>query len=465
MNENELETESHEFFGTYLENRIVELHDPDFYENMIDECAHHLFDDCVCSGYITCDAVALDTNEEYAAILFAEFRQTIAAFAHVFHKMMGLRRRSYKHPKVHHYVNVDKEDLDARLAWIRGAYQPAQRTPEWHLFRHGLITASNIWKAFGTEASINSLICEKCVPMSSLRHRTASVDDGLEDEVLSTPIIVPANPVSSVAPSSSITSVNTQSPLHWGVKYEPVTAMIYQKRLNAELGEFGCIQHKEHPFIGASPDGIVITRDHPAYGRMLEIKNVVNREINGIPSMAYWIQMQVQMEVCNLEECDFVETVFKEYDYTEEEKFYSNAKNRVYEYNGVILYFIKRDYSDSSPKYVYMPMSGHSDLDKVHVNAWIEEQKQMIKEEYVLFKRIYWYCETFSCVLVHRSREWFAAALPKVREIWATIEKERISGCEHRQPKKKKVAIGTSDASNASNRPASKCLIDLSTME
>ena len=455
MNENELETESHEFFGTYLENRILELHDPDFYENMVDECAHHLFDDCVCSGYIECDAAALDTNEEYAAILFGEFRQTIAAFAHTFHKMMGLRRRSYKHPKAHHYMNVAKEDLDARLAWIMGAYQPAQRTPEWHLFRHGLISASNIWKVFGTEASVNSLICEKCVPMMRQRERTASVDDGLEDEVLCS---VPVTIATATATAPIATSVNTQSPLHWGVKYEPVTAMIYQKRLNAELGEFGCIRHKEHAFIGASPDGIVTTRDHPAYGRMLEIKNVVNREINGIPSMAYWIQMQVQMEVCNLEECDFVETVFKEYDYTEEDLFYSNAKNRAHEYNGVILYFIKRDYSDSSPKYVYMPLScNNSNLDKTQVNAWIDEQKQAIKEEYVLFKRIYWYCETFSCVLVHRSREWFAAALPKVREVWATIEKERVSGCEHRQPKKKKVPVGISDAS--------KCLIDLSTME
>jgi hypothetical protein len=234
--------------------------------------------------------------------------------------------------------------------------------------------------------------------------------------------------------------------------------MIYAQRLSAEIGEFGCIQHREHPFIGASPDGIVITRDHPAYGRMLEIKNVVNREINGIPSMAYWVQMQVQMEVCDLEECDFVETVFKEYDYTDEDLFYSNAKNKVYEYNGVILYFIKRDFVDSSPKYVYMPLS--MPLDKAHVNAWIEEQKQLTKDDYVLFKRIYWYCDTFSCVLVHRSREWFAAALPKVRDVWATIEKERVSGCEHRQPKKKRVVA----AATATETPETKCLIDLSTL-
>ena len=51
---------------------------------------------------------------------------------------------------------------------------------------------------------------------------------------------------------------------------------------------------------------------------MLEIKNVVSRKINGIPKKEYWIQMQLQMEVCNLNECDFLETQFKEYE-TEEE--------------------------------------------------------------------------------------------------------------------------------------------------
>ena len=446
----ELETESHEFFNTYLETKIVELCEPDFYETMIDECAHHLFDDSVCSGYIVCDAAALDTNEEYAAIVFVEFRATIAVFARTFHKMMGLRRRSYRNPKAHHYVHVNQDDMDTRLDWVKTAFQPAQRTNEWYLFRHGLISASNIWKVFGSEANVNSLICEKCKmdDAPKARDRAASVDDGLEDEMLD------SSNKTVTYHSTKSANVNTQSPLHWGVKYEPVTAMIYQHRLNVELGEFGCIQHREHPFIGASPDGIVMTRDHPAYGRMLEIKNVVNREITGIPSMAYWIQMQVQMEVCDLEECDFVETVFKEYDYVEEDLFYANAANKIYEYNGVILYFIKRDYIDSSPKYVYMPM--HVPIEKGAVGTWIDAQKQAIKDEYVLFKRIYWYCETFSCVLVHRNREWFAAALPKIRNVWATIEKERVSGCEHRQPKKKKITIGASE---------NKCLIDLSTME
>ena len=46
----------------------------------------------------------------------------------------------------------------------------------------------------------------------------------------------------------------------------------------------------------------------------IEIKNVVNRVINGVPKKEYWIQMQIQMEVCDLNECDFLETRFIEYD-------------------------------------------------------------------------------------------------------------------------------------------------------
>jgi len=36
-------------------------------------------------------------------------------------------------------------------------------------------------------------------------------------------------------------------------------------------------------------------------------------EINGIPKEDYWIQMQIQIEVCNLSECDFEKTKFTEY--------------------------------------------------------------------------------------------------------------------------------------------------------
>jgi hypothetical protein len=38
---------------------------------------------------------------------------------------------------------------------------------------------------------------------------------------------------------------------------------------------------------------------------------------------------------------------------------------------------------------------------------------------------------------VKRNRKWFSAAVPKIEDAWATIEKERISGYEHRASKKR----------------------------
>ena len=438
----EIEQETHEFFQSYLEKNIIELSHPDFFEKMVDSAAQTAFEDCVCSGYI-------DPENEDA---FDQFREQIRIFATSYLKLIGMRRRSYKNPKPHHYMNLPVEVIDERMRFVNSAYQPAQRTPEWYTFRHGLITASNIWKALGSDANVNSLICEKCKPCQA-RDRGNSVEGDeemlaqMEHTKLAQMEQIKHVHMVQAKMAQEPQSVNTQSTLHWGVKYEPLSAMIYEMRNEIRLGEFGCIQHREHPFIGASPDGIVLSRGSPLYGRMLEIKNVVNREVNGIPSMPYWIQMQVQMEVCDLEECDFVETVFKEID---EDEFYQNSYK--YQYNGVILYFIKRDFVDNSPKYVYMPLD--IPIKRSAINEWIEQQKQANRDEYVLFKRIYWYCEMFSCVLVHRNREWFAAALPKIREIWSIIETERVTGYEHRRPKKK-------ENTDVLIVQKSKCLIDL----
>ena len=68
-----------------------------------------------------------------------------------------------------------------------------------------------------------------------------------------------------------------------GEKYEPVSTIYYEWINNTKVDEFGCIPHNEYSFLGASPDGIVCDISSNLYGRMLEIKNVVSREITGIP--------------------------------------------------------------------------------------------------------------------------------------------------------------------------------------
>jgi hypothetical protein len=103
------------------------------------------------------------------------------------------------------------------------------------------------------------------------------------------------------------------------------------------------------------------------------------------------------------------------------------------------------------------------------IESWINEQKVIERENnLVLFGTIYWYLEEFSCVFIPRNRFWFSAAVPKIKTVWDTILKERISGYEHRSSKKRggKPQIMCQDASNSymiKNMPLTNsiCLVKL----
>ena len=282
---------------------------------------------------------------------------------------------------------------------MREIPQPVQRTTEWYQFRWNLITASNAWKAFGTQSSINQLIYEKCQPLKN-------VNSTEEEEVK---------------------MVNTNSPLHWGQKYEPLTVMIYEHDFNTKVEDFGCIQHPRYKFLGASPDGIIVNKEADRYGRMLEIKNVVSREITGIPKNEYWIQMQLQMEVCNLDACDFLETKFVEY--PDEASFYKSDARK-----GIILYFHTRE---GKPFYKYKPLEITSEED---IKIWEEtelETYECAPYNYTFIKFIYWKLEKLSCVLVLRDKVWFQNNIGQLEKVWKTIEDERVTGYEHRAPNRK----------------------------
>jgi hypothetical protein len=237
--------------------------------------------------------------------------------------------------------------------------------------------------------------------------------------------------------------VNTNTPLHWGQKYEPVTVQIYERDYKTKVEDFGCIQHHTYRFLGASPDGIIVNKDSERYGRMLEIKNVVSREINGIPKKEYWIQMQLQMEVCDLDECDFLETKFIEY--PDESSFYNDVQINqqcdrdltISNHNktkGIILYFHTKE---GKPFYKYKPLEIVSEKD---IRCWEESELEKYESEpynYTFLKFIYWKLETISCVLVLRNKIWFQNNIGQLSKVWKTIEDERVTGYQHRAPVKK----------------------------
>jgi putative phage-type endonuclease len=305
--------------------------------------------------------------------------------------------------------------------------QPEQRTPEWYARRNNLITASAASKAFGTQASINQLIYEKCKNYDSA---SASAGAGASaGDVGNEPAQAPTT-------TGFALQGPVNSPLHWGQRYEPVTVMVYEHRNKTKLGEFGCIQHDKYPFIGASPDGINIDPDSPIYGRMVEIKNIFNREITGHPKEEYWIQTQLQMEVCDLDECDFVETRFKEFE--SEEEFlaaHGNEKGRILWFQSAPALTQYGNIAIPIQLYEYAPIGiSEEEYEKWEAAVFAKHER----ERNIWVRTIYWRLDEYSCVLVRRNRLWFEEAVKVLESVWRTIEHERKTGYDHRAPMKRK---------------------------
>jgi putative phage-type endonuclease len=319
--------------------------------------------------------------------------------------------------------------MTQKIQTLREKPQPDQRTPEWYARRNNLITASAASKAFGSQASVNQLVYEKCKNFAASSTSSGAASGG------------PSGPLQG--------SVN--SPLHWGQRYEPLTVMVYERRNQTKLGEFGCIQHDTYPFIGASPDGINIDPTSPIYGRMVEIKNIVNREITGRPKEEYWIQTQIQMEVCDLDECDFVETRFKEYDNETDynaDQVSSSSTGYTVKGNekGIILWFqtspaltYQGYVSQPIQLYEYAPIGVTAEEYDIWEAAVFAKHQ---RDRNIWVRTIYWYLDEYSCVLVRRNRLWFSEAALVLEQVWAMIEEERQTGFEHRAPAKRRPTPG-----------------------
>jgi putative phage-type endonuclease len=289
------------------------------------------------------------------------------------------------------------QDIESIIKHISSKPQPIQRTMEWYMFRHNMITASSASKAFGTTANINELICSKCSELDMNKYKL---------------------------------SLNTDGAMHWGVKYEPVSVEYYEYIHQTKISEYGCITHDTIPYLAASPDGINTIPDHHLYGRMLEIKNPYTREITGIPKDDYWVQCQLQMEVCQLDYCDFLETKFIEYE--SEESFNADGtflKSEDDKFKGIIMYFANQE----TFLYEYLPFqSTYEDYVK-----WEEEMMEKHTND-MWIKTIYWKLEKVSCVLIQRNKEWLHVALTHLESIWNIIQVEKENGkWIERLPKKR----------------------------
>lgn len=257
-----------------------------------------------------------------------------------------------------------------------------QRTEAWHLKRGEMLTASEISKAMkdATPSARHELIMNKLTPR----------EKGFQ-------IIAGA--------------------LIWGTRFESIAKEIYCHLNTVKIADTTCVPHPKQPFLGASPDGILVCEDinDSKHGRLVEFKCPISRvydEKNPIP-ITYYHQMQLQMECTELDECDYVEFRFKKLNYSE----WMDSKK---DFKSV---FAVNQNGDITYKLI---------TDKRELSEW---KKDIVDIENCQY--IYWELSTIISNLVSRDPLWLETHLPSFQEVWNEIRQYRQTATFPEHPKEK----------------------------
>ena len=311
---------------------------------------------------------------------------------------------------------------------------PAQRSPEWFRWRDQMLTASDGGTAIGVNPYEQpyELVLKK---------------------VFGKPFI---------------TSIDC----YHGKKYEMVATSIFGYRMNVVVEEFGLCQHPKYKFLGASPDGIVshyklnrkdMRRLTRFIGRMLEIKCPMRRHIlmdrnapivygvhgepirnlkydvkKGICPTYYWVQVQLQLQCCELDECDFWQCEISEYIDRDEflddtDMDYPWISNSTKHEKGAVIQLMPIERLAEPlmshdqriwnfAEFIYQP---RIDMSPYEIDQWIVETMVGLATTHVgrMVERIlYWKVNKTRNTTIPRDDDWFNNNLNKFSDIWKLVE-------------------------------------------
>jgi hypothetical protein len=199
----------------------------------------------------------------------------------------------------------------------------------------------------------------------------------------------------------------------WGHRFEPVVRDIYELEIagvGTVCSTLGRFTHAVYPWLSASPDGIVIKG--PLVGRLLEIKAPKTRQPDTYVPREYYVQMQVQMEVCDIDAVDFVEAQFgqeEEGDTTPAYVAEAHWKGRIHVYG----------YTDDPTTWTY------------RYSAPVEDMKDAIVEpapDLPLLESSIWWLKGWYPRTVLRNRSWWeTVGWPEAELFWTQVVSARES--------------------------------------
>jgi len=149
---------------------------------------------------------------------------------------------------------------------------------------------------------------------------------------------------------------------------------------------------------------------------MVEIKCPPKRKFTKTVPAHYLMQVQGQLEVCDLDECDFLQVKVIEYDNYEEyckdifmiDGILQNGRTSLNYPKGVVITY--KEGEKLSYKYSCLNQTNQELLD------WIENQT---KENFHEIK--WWKIDRFECTLVKRDKEWWMNSIDKILQFYKDL--------------------------------------------
>jgi putative phage-type endonuclease len=277
--------------------------------------------------------------------------------------------------------------LEERIQFLIDTYgQNDQRTESWLMKRGEMLTASEIYKALpdATPSQKHEIIMGKLVPKSR--------SDGIGPRALV-----------------------------WGTRFEPIAKDIYcaLSSIPLKIVDTTCIPHPSVPFLGASPDGIILTEGE-RNGRLVEFKCPISRvftDDSPVPN-TYYHQMQLQMECTGLDICEYVEFQFKMVSYSE----WVDMTNVLYKGFYAV--------SDDELQVQYKDLS-----DNRSPTDWRKEVLETIDD----WNLVFWCLEKYRMKVVEHEKDWLDKNISSITQVWNTILEHRKNGTIPDHPREKTI--------------------------
>lgn len=286
-----------------------------------------------------------------------------------------------------------------------------QKSEEWYRVRENLITASDFAQALGHGkfGNQNDIIKKKVKP----------VDES---------------------------GVSRMNPFFkWGNMFEPLACKIYSLlHHNVTIHEFGLIQHETRRYFGASPDGIT------EYGVMLEIKCPYKRkiEVGGDVPKQYYYQIQGQLEVCGLTDCDYFECQFNLFKNREEFEAI-DGESKVY--LGIII--------ETEPaQYVY----SHVSFETGTLLEWLDD---FLERDHDIIDVKFWYLSHYNLQRVKLDKAFVDHNLDQLEVFWNKIVEYRNNPNRYKIEVEKVIDIGETNRLRPSYQPPINKLVGYAFLE